>query len=63
MMGTVIPFPHREPPPFDEVLYKQYGVKRERLTEYERRYVARWAGKPGPSYEELLLELWAFGGI
>jgi hypothetical protein len=62
MSDNVIQFPRPEPLPYDEVLFKRYGVRRERLTSFQQTAIALEALDLGMSYEEMLCELWAFGG-
>jgi hypothetical protein len=59
--NNVISLPQPGPPPYDEVLFKHYGVKRERLTNHQQTAIALEALDLG--YEELLCPYWAFGGI
>jgi hypothetical protein len=60
MSNNVIPFPQAAD---DEIIYRRFGVGRERMTSYQQTAIALEALDLGFSYEELLCSYWAFGGI
>jgi hypothetical protein len=62
-MSNVIPFPQPEPAPYDEVLFREYGVKVEPLNQYQQGYIALMSLELGRSYEEALCRFWEAGGI